>query len=87
MRTPGVGECVALAVAECRRLPIAIDDKARRKKARALFGFVRFRATADLVVAAIQSALVDVVAADDMKLRWETELRFHLTISSFRELL
>lgn len=87
VRTLGVGECAALAVAVCRRLPIAIDDKAARKKARALFGFERFLGTADLVVAAIQSGLVDVVAADDMKLRWETELRFHLTISSFRELL
>lgn len=71
----------------CRRLPIAIDDKAARKKARALGGFERHLGTADLVVAAIYSGLVDVVAADEMKLRWETELRFHLTISSCRELL
>ena len=76
-----------MQTAVCRRLPIAIHDKAARKKARALFGFERFLGTADLVVAAIQSGLVDVVAADEMKLRWGTELRFHLNISSFRELL
>ena len=87
VRTLGVGECAALAVAVWRRLPIAIDDKAARNKARAMFGFERLLGTADLVVAAIQSGLVDVVAADEMKLRGGTELRFHLNISSFRELL
>jgi predicted nucleic acid-binding protein len=86
VRTLGVGECAALAVAVCRRLRIAIDDKAARKKATAMFGFERFVGTADLVVSAIQSGIVDVVAADHMKLRWQTELRFHLTINSFRDL-
>jgi predicted nucleic acid-binding protein len=87
VRTLGVGECAALAVAVCRQLPIAIDDKAARKKAKAMYGFDRFVGTADLVVAAIRGGLVDVVAADLMKLRWEVELRFRMGFGSFAELV
>lgn len=82
VRNLGVGECAALAVAACRLLPIAIDDKAARKKVKAMFGFEQFVGTADLVVTAIRCGLIDVQGADAMKQRWEAELRF----ASFEEL-
>lgn len=87
VRVLGLGECAALAVAVCRQLPIAIDDKVARKKAQVLFGFEQFVGTAELVVAAIRSGLVDVAAADRMKLRWETDLRFRLGFASFAEMV
>ena len=86
VRTLGVGECAALTVAVCRGLPIAIDDKAARKKAKAMFGFEQFVGTADLVVAAIRSGLIDVQGADEMKRRWAAELRFRLGFGSFADL-
>ncbi len=86
LRTLGIGECAALAVAVCRGLAIAVDDKAARKKAKALFGFEQFVGTADLVVAAIRGGLIDVLGADEMKRRWESELRFRMGFGSFQEL-
>ncbi len=86
LRMLGVGECAALAVAVCRGLPIAIDDKAARKKVVALFGFERFLGTAELVVAAIRAGIIDIRCADEMKRRWESELRFRLEFESFGEL-
>jgi predicted nucleic acid-binding protein len=86
VRTLGVGECAALAVAVCRRLPIAIDDKAARKKATAMFGFRQFLGTADLVVAAIRGGRIDVQGADEMKRRWESELRFRMGFASFADI-
>jgi predicted nucleic acid-binding protein len=83
LRVLGVGECAALAVAVRRGLQIAIDDRTARKKASALFGFERFVGTAELVVAAIRSGLIDVPGADEMKRRWEAELRFRLGFASF----
>jgi predicted nucleic acid-binding protein len=87
LRVLGVGECAALALAVCRAVPIAIDDKAARKKARALFGFSQFLGTGDLVVAAIRSGLTDVAVADEMKRRWQDELRFRLPFASFADVL
>lgn len=87
LRVLGVGECAALALAVHRGLPIAIDDKTARKKAVALFGFERFVGTADLVVAAIRGGLIDVQGADEMKMRWEEDLRFRLGFESFAERL
>lgn len=83
LRVLGVGECAALAVAVCRGIPIAIDDRAARKKAMTLFGFARFVGTAELVVAAIRGGLIDVRGADEIKRRWESELRFRLGFESF----
>lgn len=83
LRLLGVGECVALALAVHRGLQIAIDDKAARKKAGALFGFERFVVTVDLVVAAIRGGLIDVQGATAMKRRWENDLNFRLGFASF----
>lgn len=87
LRVLGGGECAALAVAVHRGLPIAIDDKAARKKAMSLFGFEQFVGTADLVVAAIRGGLINVAGADEMKRRWEEDLRFRLGFESFGEAL
>jgi len=87
VRTLGLGECAALAVAVCRQLPIAIDDKVARKKAKALFDFEQFVGTAELVVDAIRCGLVDVAAADRIKARWEVDLRFRLGFASFAEMV
>ncbi len=86
LRVLGVGECAALAVAVRRGLPIAIDDRTARKKAVALFGFERFLGTAELVVSAIRGGLIDVPGADEMKRRWESELRCRLGFESFEDL-
>ena len=87
VRALGLGECAALAVAVCRQLPIAIDDKVARKKAKALFDFEQFVGTAELVVDAIRCGLVDVAAADRIKARWEVDLRFRLGFESFAEMV
>lgn len=50
LRVLGVGECAALALAVHRGLQIAIDDKAARKKAVALYESERFIGTAELLV-------------------------------------
>jgi predicted nucleic acid-binding protein len=86
LRVLGVGECAALALAVHRGLQIAIDDKAARKKAVALFRFERFVGTVDLVVAAIRGGLIDVQGADEIKRRWQKELKFRLAYESFEEL-
>ena len=87
VRALGLGECAALAVAVCRQLPIAIDDKVARKKAQVLFGFEQFVGTAELMVDAIRCGLVDVAAADRIKARWEVDLRFRLGFESFAEMV
>ena len=85
LRVLGVGECAALALAVHRGLQIAVDDKAARKKAVVLFRFERFVGTVDLVVAAIRGGLIDVQGAEEMKQRWEAELRFRVRFASFGE--
>jgi predicted nucleic acid-binding protein len=87
LRVLGVGECAALALAVHRGLQIAIDDKAARKKAVALFRFEQFVGTVELVVAAIRGGMIDVEGADEMKQRWEAELRFRVGFASFGDLL
>lgn len=87
LRVLGVGECAAIAFAVCRGLSIAMDDRTARKKAVAMFGFERFVGTAELVVVAIRSGLIDVRGADEMKRLWETEMRFRLGFASFGELV
>ncbi len=82
LRVLGVGECAALALAVHRGLQIAIDDKAARKKAMALFRFERFVGTVELVVAAIRGGLINLKGADEIKRKWESELRFQLGITS-----
>lgn len=86
LRVVGVGECAALALAMHRGLQIAIDDKAARKKAVALFGLERFVGTVNLVATAIRSGLIDVQGADELKQSWEAELRFRVGIASFGDL-
>lgn len=82
LRVLGIGECAALALAVHRGLQIAIDDKAARKKAMALFRFERFVGTVELVVAAIRGGLINLKGADEIKRKWESELRFQLGITS-----
>lgn len=83
----GPGECAALAAAIHRKLRVAIDDKAARSKAKALFGFTSFLGTADLVVELLKEGMLTVSDADAMKLSWEATYRFRLPFKSFAEVV
>jgi len=81
----GIGECSAIAVAVHRQLTLAIDDKQAIKKVASLGLKVPILTTESLMVLLIQQGAVSVDEADAMKLEWETNHRFRLTFSSFRE--
>jgi len=81
----GVGECSAIAVAVHRQLTLAIDDKQAIKKVASLGLNVIILTTESLMVLLIRQGAVSVDEADAMKLEWETNYRFRLTFSSFRE--
>lgn len=83
----GVGECAVLALAACRGLVAAIDDKVARRKATTLLGFDRYLGTRELMVTAIQSGLIGVPAADEVKRIWQEQHRFRLGFTSFGEVL
>lgn len=79
----GMGECAALAVAIIRGVPIAIDDRVARAKARQLFAFERFLGTEDIVYASIRAGVLTVKEADTMKGSWQSDYRFKLPFRSF----
>jgi len=81
----GVGECSAIAVAVHRQLTLAIDDKQAIKKVASLGLNVIILTTESLMVLLIRQGALSVDEADAMKLEWETNYRFRLTFSSFRE--
>ncbi|MEX0714751.1 MAG: hypothetical protein WD278_20615 [Pirellulales bacterium] len=81
----GAGECSAIAVAANRRLPLAIDDKRARKEARTCSPKMVLLSTEGLMVSLIHEGVVDVAAADSIKLEWEQKHRFKLNFGSFAE--
>ena len=81
----GIGECSAIAVAVHRQLTLAIDDKQAIKKVASLGLNVSILTTESLMVLLIRQGALSVDDADTMKLEWETNHRFRLTFSSFRE--
>jgi predicted nucleic acid-binding protein len=84
----GAGECSALAVAVHRRYPIAIDDnRAVKRAARELGAKLEILRTVDVMVGLIGAGVLDVLAADEIKLLWAQHHRFRIKAKSFGELL
>jgi predicted nucleic acid-binding protein len=81
----GVGECSAIAVAVNRKLTIAIDDKRALKKVARLGHSLEVLGTEQLVVQLIAESVLTIVEADQMKIDWEQNYRFKLSIASFSE--
>jgi hypothetical protein len=81
----GAGECSAMAVAVCRKLPLAIDDKAARKRASAFNPAVKVLDTETLMVSLIREDRMSVAEADEIKDEWEKEHRFKLGFGSFAD--
>jgi predicted nucleic acid-binding protein len=81
----GAGECSAIAVATCRSLPLAVDDKAARRRASSSSPSVELLNTESLVVSLIQAGQMTVDEADEIKRHWELNHRFRLNFASFAE--
>lgn len=87
LKSLGLGECSAIAVAKNRSLLLAIDDVRAQKKAKAFSSTLAMLDTAGLMVSLIQKGVLTVEAADGIKVCWETEHRFKLKFASFSEFL
>jgi predicted nucleic acid-binding protein len=83
----GSGECSAIACAICSGYKLAIDDKRAIKEAYKVSGELEILGTQELMVSMISEQLLQVDDADEIKNAWETEHRFKLKISSFRDVL
>lgn len=81
----GEGERAAIAAAQVRNLALAMDDERAWKRAAAYCGGISRENTASLVVALIKAGILDVAAADTLKIEWETVHRFKLRFGSFGE--
>lgn len=81
----GAGECSAMAVAVCKKRPLAIDDKAARRRASAFNPKVKLLNTETLMVKLIQAGRLSVADADQIKVEWEREHRFKLGFGSFAD--
>lgn len=81
----GAGECSALAVAVCQKLPVALDDKAARKRASAFNPKIMLLDTENLIVSLIRAERISIEEADEIKGEWEREHRFKLSFGSFAE--
>ena len=81
----GAGECSAIAFAVCRQLPLAMDDKAARKRASAFNPKMKLLATETLMVSLIRAGRISAEEADEIKSEWEREHRFKLNFGSFTE--
>ena len=83
----GVGECSAIAVAANRGCELAIDDKTARKRVEKLYPAINILTTELIVIELIRQGVLDVAAADAIKLDWEQNHRFRLPFGSFAERL
>jgi predicted nucleic acid-binding protein len=83
----GAGECSAIALAVHRGHILAIDDRRATNQARQVSRNLHILSTQDLMVAMIREGLLEVDEADAIKELWARAHRFHLKISSFRDLL
>lgn len=81
----GSGECSAIAVAANRGFPLVIDDWRARKEAQGYSSLMVLLDTESLIVSLIHEGVIDVAAADAIKLDWEQKHRFRLSFSSFAE--
>lgn len=83
----GQGESSAIALAKNRSMPLAIDDRQARNRAKALHPNLELLNTEDIVVTLIQEGVLTVVQADAIKFDWETNHSFKLKFASFAERL
>ncbi len=81
----GIGECSALAAGYVRGFPVAIDDKAARKHALAVYPTVELLHTRALMISLIESEIISLDEADEIKRDWELNHRFTLRFDSFRD--
>lgn len=83
----GPGECASIATASERGLVLAIDDRRATREALSLNPGLRILDTQALMVELIHDGVIDVPAADQIKLAWETHYRFRLPFRSFGDVL
>ena len=87
----GAGELSAIAVALSRNCSLAIDDNRAVRDALRKIGLGdrpgRIIRTQDMIVELIRRNLLALKEAESIKVDWETNHRFALKFSSFRELL
>lgn len=83
----GIGECSAIAVAVNRGHVLAIDDKRAIKKLKSMGHSVLILTTESLIVRLVNEGVLTIVEADAMKSEWESNHRFRLAFSSFREIV
>jgi len=83
----GSGECSAIACAICGGHKLAIDDKRAIKEAYKVSAELEVLGTQEIIESMISEQLLRVDEADEIKNAWETEHRFKLKISSFRDVL
>ncbi len=81
----GEGERAAIAAANARGLPLAMDDDRAWKRAGAFCTAVSRESTVTVMVALIKAGVIDVAQADAIKADWEANHRFKLLFGSFSE--
>lgn len=86
-RRLGAGESAAIACAIANNYAMAIDDRAAAAQARLLKADLVVLGSQDIMVHLIQSEVIDVAEADQIKETWAISHRFRLGISSFSEIL
>jgi len=85
MKTLGVGECSAIAVAKNRSMVLAIDDVRASRRAKGFHTGIGLLNTEELMVSLIQEGVLTVEEADEIKRDRETNHRFKLAFASFAE--
>lgn len=85
MKSLGIGECSAIAVAKHRSMALALDDVPARKKAVKFHSGLRLLGTEDLMVALVKENVLSIQEADSIKHDWEANHRFKLMFGSFAE--
>ena len=82
----GNGECSAIAYAINRGYSLAIDDRVAIRHAQKSHPDLSIITTEKLMVMMINSNLLSINEADQIKEEWKLKHRFHVKIGSFKEL-
>jgi hypothetical protein len=85
LKSLGLGECSAIAVAKNRSMTLAIDDVRARKRAKGFHAGIALLNTEEPVISLIRVGLLTVEAADEIKRNWEANHRFRLRFAGFAE--
>jgi len=87
MKSLGLGECSAIAVAKNRGIVLGIDDVTARNKAMKFHLGLVLLGTEDLIISLIEESVLSIEEANRIKHEWETNHRFRLKFASFAEKL